>query len=374
MLKHQNARTLLGGELDNTRAHQMGHVLITMAQLAPEVGIVLFVFGNDASLRAVACNASEQSLPKARYLSATANEAGSEDGAFDRLDGTHGDVFTQVEIHSADLCFRVADLFYSFGWCAKGLLKGSVQPPLLAMPDKLGTAQLKTGRQIAGQGAHLDPAPARSRPDFERDRVLAPILPLSRIEGSRLIPGPRRDWRALFEGLLLLSRARGSGFVPLFTRLPAFERGEEGAGRAKCCIDGGAAKHGRDIRRDLRKLHDGIGVGLCGMGESFQGCKRLFVFESQNTFMRLDDFKVEGDNTIEEGGILRKVVGMLRLIVQCRSDRAGRLGHVCFLLAPALGPLAQYSIVRTRFQQARAKAEIRLTTVSRTVACGGLKP
>jgi hypothetical protein len=78
--------------------------------------------------------------------------------------------------------------------------------------------------------------------------------------------------------------------------------------------------------------------------------------------------------------ICREVVGMLCPVVQCRSYRAGRLCHVCFLLAPCLASLAQYSIARTCFQppkgarQARAKARTRLTTGSNRVACGGLKP
>ncbi len=90
--------------------------------------------------------------------------------------------------------------------------------------------------------------------------------------------------------------------------------------------------------------------------------------------MSLNTIKVKGDNTVEEGGILREVVGMLRLIVQCRSYRTGRLGHVSFLLALCLASLAQYSIARTHFQQIRARARTRLTTGSNRVACGGLKP
>jgi hypothetical protein len=70
------------------------------------------------------------------------------------------------------------------------------------------------------------------------------------------------------------------------------------------------------------------------MGEPFQGRERLFVGESKDTFMRLYTIEVEGDDAIEEGGILRKALSMLRLIVQRRSYRAGRLRHVCFLLAP----------------------------------------
>src|SRR5579859_6674580 len=63
------------------------------------------------------------------------------------------------------------------------------------------------------------------------------------------------------------------------------------------------------------------------MGEPFQGRERLFVFESQDTFMRLNTIEVEGDDPIEEGLICRKVLSMLRLIVQGLFDRASRLRH-----------------------------------------------
>jgi hypothetical protein len=58
VLEDQNAGPLLAGELDNASAHQMGNMLIRVADLATEVGIVLFIFGNDASLRSVTCNPS----------------------------------------------------------------------------------------------------------------------------------------------------------------------------------------------------------------------------------------------------------------------------------------------------------------------------
>src|SRR5947207_11346623 len=48
VFKHENSRPLLSGKLHNASAHQMGNVLIGVADLAPEVGIVLFVLGNDA--------------------------------------------------------------------------------------------------------------------------------------------------------------------------------------------------------------------------------------------------------------------------------------------------------------------------------------
>src|SRR5436305_4507847 len=50
VFKHQDGSLLLCGEQDNAGANQMGNVLIGVADLAPKVGIVLFVLCNDASL------------------------------------------------------------------------------------------------------------------------------------------------------------------------------------------------------------------------------------------------------------------------------------------------------------------------------------
>src|SRR6266481_7771595 len=53
VLEDEDASPLLAGELDNPGTHQMGDVLIPVADLAPEVGIVLFVLRDDASLCSV---------------------------------------------------------------------------------------------------------------------------------------------------------------------------------------------------------------------------------------------------------------------------------------------------------------------------------
>src|SRR5260370_27686827 len=76
MLEHQDVRLLCLCKLDNAGAHQVRNLLIYRADLAPEVGIVLFILGNDASLGSVACNPSQLSLPKAGYLLAPPDEAG----------------------------------------------------------------------------------------------------------------------------------------------------------------------------------------------------------------------------------------------------------------------------------------------------------
>ena len=40
--------------------------------------------------------------PCARYPSATTDEAGGEDGAFNCLDGAHGELLAQIEVDRAD--------------------------------------------------------------------------------------------------------------------------------------------------------------------------------------------------------------------------------------------------------------------------------
>ena len=58
MLKDEDRSPLLSGKLDNAGTHQMGNLLVHLLDLAPEVGIVLFAFDENACLRSVACNAS----------------------------------------------------------------------------------------------------------------------------------------------------------------------------------------------------------------------------------------------------------------------------------------------------------------------------
>jgi hypothetical protein len=65
-------------------------VFINVPDFGPEVGIVLFVFRHDASLRAVACNTPKQLLPKARYLWTFSDEGSGQDGASNCLDAAHG--------------------------------------------------------------------------------------------------------------------------------------------------------------------------------------------------------------------------------------------------------------------------------------------
>jgi hypothetical protein len=89
LLEDENTRLVLGGELDNAAAYQVRDLFVHVPDFGPEVGIVLFVLGNDASLRSVARNTSKQFLPTARYRCAIPNEGSSQDGAVNGLDAAH---------------------------------------------------------------------------------------------------------------------------------------------------------------------------------------------------------------------------------------------------------------------------------------------
>jgi len=60
LLEDENTRLVLGGELDNAAAYQVRDLFVNVPDFGPEVGIVLFVLGKDASLRSVARNTSKQ--------------------------------------------------------------------------------------------------------------------------------------------------------------------------------------------------------------------------------------------------------------------------------------------------------------------------
>ena len=147
----------------------LGHLLICVADLAPEVDIVLFLFGKDASLRSVPCNPSELFLPKARYLSASPDKTGGEDGTFNRLNGADGQVLVEIEIDGADPGLRGGELFRDFRWGSERLFNGGVQPPLLSMTHQRRTAHHKAIGQVTRERANLDPGPAGSGPDFEQN-------------------------------------------------------------------------------------------------------------------------------------------------------------------------------------------------------------
>ncbi|GLV54308.1 hypothetical protein KDH_11560 [Dictyobacter sp. S3.2.2.5] len=90
---------MLLGKLDNARTDTMGALLIHLAYLFPEVCIVLLAFCYDACPRSVACDTAQLPLPKAGYLFATLDELRGKDRTFDRLDGTHREIFIDVEVN-----------------------------------------------------------------------------------------------------------------------------------------------------------------------------------------------------------------------------------------------------------------------------------
>src|SRR5260370_12147009 len=105
-----------------------------------------------------------------------------------------------------------------------------MEPPLLAAPDQRGTAQLGVSGRLPTRETHLEPGPAGPRPDFEQDTRWGALFPLTPIERNRLVPGARRDRRALGGGLPLGHR-RLVSFAPLLAV------GEEGADRSASGTD-----------------------------------------------------------------------------------------------------------------------------------------
>lgn len=59
MLKDKNGRLMRFGKWDNASTHLMGEVLVGIADRAPERDVLLLALGNDPSLLAVTCNASQ---------------------------------------------------------------------------------------------------------------------------------------------------------------------------------------------------------------------------------------------------------------------------------------------------------------------------
>ena len=151
------------------------------------------------------------------------NKAGGQDRTFNSLDGADCEVVVEVEIDSTQCGLSVGgDLPLDGGRESEVFLDRSMQPPLLAAPDQRRTAQLGVSGQLPTRDAHLEPGPAGPRPDFEQDTRWGALFPLTPIERNRLVPGARRDRRALGEGLPF-----GHGL--LFALAPLLEVGEEGA-------------------------------------------------------------------------------------------------------------------------------------------------
>ena len=151
-----------------------------MPDFGPEVGIVLFVLGNDASLRSVACNTSKQFLPTARYRCAIPNEGSRKAGAVNGLDAAQSYVLIKIEIHRADTCSGGGELLDDFGGRLEGLFDRGMQPPAISLADELRTAHLEATREIATEHVYFEPGPARAGPDFEHDRMGMTLVPEAR--------------------------------------------------------------------------------------------------------------------------------------------------------------------------------------------------
>src|SRR5207249_11096018 len=116
MLKHKNHGSTLVRELHNATTHQVREVLISIADRAPEVFVVLFPEGENASSGAVAGDASKEFLPKAGYLLPSTNEPGGKDRTFNGLDRTHRQRAVEIQINGTK--FRVlvrCDLLFEIG-------------------------------------------------------------------------------------------------------------------------------------------------------------------------------------------------------------------------------------------------------------------
>src|SRR5260370_10145017 len=158
----------------------MSYLLINVADLVPKVCVVLFAFRYDASFGSPACNPSELFLPKAIYPSTTSNELGGEDRTFNSSDGTHGDIFVDIEIHCTNLSLCIhGDLFLNLWRTLELLFDGSVQPQVIATPDEGGTTSLNTIWYFSASDANLDPTPNASSPHFDHDGGISSFLPLT---------------------------------------------------------------------------------------------------------------------------------------------------------------------------------------------------
>jgi hypothetical protein len=85
--------------------------------------------------------------PCARYLSASSDKTGGEDGTFNRLNGAYGQMLVEIEIDGADAGLRGGELFRDFRWGSERLFNGGVQPPLSPLANERRTSHLKTSGQ-----------------------------------------------------------------------------------------------------------------------------------------------------------------------------------------------------------------------------------
>ena len=170
VLEDEDGSPLLAGELDNTRTHQMGYVLIHVADLARSQSALSCSF----SARMPVCDRWRAIRPNclapcAGYRSAFPDKTGGEDRTCNGLDGTHGYVLVKIEIDRTDTCFCVGKVFCDFRWTRERLFHGGVQPPLRPPTNQDRTLHLKAFRKITPEGTDLHPGPTGASPHFEQD-------------------------------------------------------------------------------------------------------------------------------------------------------------------------------------------------------------
>ena len=98
-------------------------------------------------------------------------------------------MLVEIEIDRADLCLCVGrNVFLDFARTLELLFDGSMQPLLIAAPDKLGTSYLDTSGDVSASDTNFEPAPHTSRPHFDHDKGTSPLFPQTCIERGRLVP------------------------------------------------------------------------------------------------------------------------------------------------------------------------------------------
>ena len=191
--------------------------------------------------------------PCAGYRSATPNKAGSEDRAFSSLNGAHGNSTIEIQIDGAQLRLRSGELLCEFERRRKVLLHRDMQPPATTMPYQRRTARLGSLRKFPAREMHLEPGPACTSPYFDDHATFRAVLPHSRVERRRFVPGTWGHGGAFREFLPF-----GQGF--LFARVPPFEMGVKGVGRAQSGVNSCTPEHSWNALSDFRKRHNWMGI------------------------------------------------------------------------------------------------------------------
>ena len=113
------------------------------------------------------------------------NELRGKDRTFNSLDGTHGEIFVDIQVYGTHLCVCVGgNLFLDFTRALELLLHRSMQPPLIPASNKGGTSHFSSTRQVASGDTNFDPTPPRPGPYLHHDAGIGPLLPHAHVESS----------------------------------------------------------------------------------------------------------------------------------------------------------------------------------------------